>query len=146
VALASLEDINVHLPQDKLVALDANETKEQLDAQRIIFAKLSNTFSAGTLAGWASPATTPQTIRAVAGRLIAALIYARAFSSEVDGVPEYSQGLYTEAMTMLDQIIDGTITLPEVTEEVETGGNLNASFFYPNDDATGPYFTMGARF
>jgi hypothetical protein len=146
VALASLEDINVHLPQDKLVATDANETKEQLDAQRIIFAKLSNTFSAATLAAWASPATTPETIRAVAGRLVAALFYSRAFAAEVDGVPDYAQGLYAEAMTMLDQIVDGTVTLPEVSEEVETGVNLNASFFYPNDDTAGPYFTMTARF
>lgn len=146
MALCSLEDINVHLPQDKLEALDASDTKEQLDVQRIIFAKLSNTFSAATLATWASPATTPETIRAVAGRLVAALMYARAFSSELDVTPAWAQKLYDDAMYMLDQIVNGDLKLPEVSETVDTGQSLTADNFYPNDEAPGPFFTMTKEF
>lgn len=146
MALCSLEDINVHLPQDKLVADVANTSKEQLDAQRIIFSKLSNTYTPALLATWAAPSSTPETIRAIGGRLVAALVYARAFSSEVDRIPDYSQSMYDEAIFMLQQIVDGDITLPGLSETPITGGQFGADNFYPNSDAPGPFFTMTARF
>lgn len=146
MALCSLEDINVHLPQDKLVADSANTSKEQLDAQRIIFSKLSNTYTPALLATWATPATTPETIRAIGGRLVAALVYSRAFAAEVDGIPEYAQNLYDEALMMLQQIVNGDITLPGLSETPTSTGQFNADNFYPNADAPGPFFSMLDRF
>lgn len=144
--LCSLDDINVHLPQDKLQALNADDDAPQLDAERIVKGTLSDTFSPATLAAWTTPATTPSTIRAIAGRLVAALLYARAFSSEVDAVPDWAQKLYDDAMNMLNAVVSGNITLPEVSEVPTTGGNLTTADFSPNADTPGPFFTMTKAF
>lgn len=144
--LLTIDDINVHLPQDKLVVLNSDDDSIQVDVERIIKGQLSDTFSPTELASWAEPEDTPELIRAVGGRLGASLVYARAFSSEVDDVPEYAQKLYNEAMATLEEIVQGTITLPEVDEEVTTGGNLTADSFWPTADAPGPFFTMTKAF
>ena len=146
MSLCELDDINVHLPQDKIQVLNADDDAVQLDAERIVKGTLSDTFSATELATWVSPATTPELIKAIAGRLCAALVYARAFSSEVEAVPEWAQKLYNDAMAMLGGIVGGTTTLPEVDEEVTTGSNFGAENFYPNDDAPGPFFSMTRQF
>ena len=148
--LAAVKDVNVHLPQDKLLVLNADDDALQLDVERIIKAKLSGTFSPTTLASWTlagddfPPATVPHIIQEIAGKLIASMVYARAFSSEVGGVPEYAQKLYDEAMLMLEQIILGDIVIPGEElpggEVVDTGNRLTNDMFWPNAD------TVGARF
>jgi hypothetical protein len=143
VPLATLDDVNVFLGDDKLQALEADDDSSQVDAERIIKAKLSGTYSPVVLAGWTTPETTPETIRAVAGRLVAALYYARAYSEETVTTPAYSQKLYDEAMMILCKIVDGLISLPEVpdAEQPNTGGRLTGDDFLPNSD-TQPKFTM----
>ena len=148
--LVAIKDVNVHLPQDKLLVLNADDDALQLDVERIIKAKLSGTFSPTTLASWTAagdtfpPATVPHIIQEIAGKLIASMVYARAFSSEVGGVPEYAQKLYDEAMFMLEQIIIGDIVIPGEElpggEIVDTGNRLTNDMFWPNAD------TVGARF
>lgn len=141
--LVSLDDINVFLPSDKLEALDADDDSSVLDAERIIKGKLSGTFSPTVLASWSTPAATPETIRAIAGRLVAALYYARSFSEESTQAPQYSQNLYNEALSMLDCIVDGSIVLVEVsTEDQPSVGNLTSDDFLPNNDSPAPKFTM----
>ena len=144
MSLVVLDDINVHLPKDKLVVLEADDDALQLDVERIIKARLSGTFSPVTLASWTTPGTTPGTIQGIAGRLIAAFVYARAFASESVGLPEYAQWLYDQAMMSLDYIVTGSITLPEVTTEVgDTGSRFTQDFFWPNDStSTEGRFTM----
>lgn len=140
MSLAELTDINVHLPEDKLKLQNADDDANQLDAERVIKARLSGTFSPTTLASWDTPANTPVTIREIAGKLMAAMYYAKTFSSEVAGVPEYAQWLYDQAMDTLDGIILGTITLPEVTETADSGQHLTSDMFWPNDSTGGPRF------
>lgn len=139
-SLATLDDINVHLPEDKLAVLDADDTALQLDAERTVKARLSGTFSPVVLAGWTNDTNTPEIIKEVIGKLIAAKVYARAFSSEVGGVPEYAQWLYDQAMDILDGIILGTIVVPEVTDPPDTGQHLTRDMFWPNNDTGGPRF------
>jgi hypothetical protein len=144
VPLASLDDVNVFLADDKLQALDADDNASQLDAERIIKGKLSGTYSPVVLASWTTPVTTPEYIRAVAGRLIAALYYARAYSEETPAVPAYAQGLYDQAMAMLCKVVEGFVILPEVptSEQPSIGGRLDSTDFLPNGDTIGPVFTM----
>lgn len=144
--LCTLDDINVFLPEDKLGVLNADDDALQLDAERIIKGTMSGTFSAATIALWTTPVTTPNLLRAIAGRLIAALVYARAFSSEVDAVPEYAQKLYDEAMSMMASVISGDITLVDVVEETTVGERLTDANFYPTENAPGPFFTMTQAF
>jgi hypothetical protein len=142
VPLAAVKDINVHLPEDKLTVLNADDDALQLDVERIIKARLSGTFSPTTLASWTTPgdelppANVPHIIQEVAGKLMAAFVYARVFSSEVAGLPEYAQWLYDQAMETLEQIITGAIVIPpdEVTEEVDTGSRLTSDMFWPNNE------------
>lgn len=144
--LASLDDINTHLPQDKLSATDGNEEIERygVDVERVIKGYLSSTFSATTLAAWADPDTTPDFIRAVAGRLIAAFYYAKKYSEDLPNWDKtYPQRLYNDAMAMLLKVQTGEIDLGIPGEEA--GTQFDSSFFYPTKD-TEPVFTMDMRF
>ena len=143
--LASRDDINTHLPQDKLHVQDANEQvdKHQIDVDRVIKGYLSSTYSPATLAAWAEPVDTPGFIRSIAGRLVAAWHYARMYSEDIpDWDRTYPQRLYNEAMKMLEEVRSGVVDLdlPE-----EAGTQFGSSFFYPTKE-TEPVFTMGMRF
>lgn len=154
--LVLVTDVNVHLPQDKLLVLNADDNALQLDVERIIKAKLSGTFSPATLASWLvpgevfPPASVPHVIQEIAGKLIASMVYARAFSSEVGGVPEYAQKLYDEAMLMLEEIILGSIVIPPEElpggETVDTGNRFTRDMFWPNADTGGDRFTRQDQF
>jgi hypothetical protein len=156
VPLVLIDDINVHLPKDKLGVLNANDDALQLDVERIIKAKLSGTFSPATIASWTlpgaefPPATVPHIIQEVAGKLIAAFVYARTFSSEVAGLPEYAQWLYDQAMMTLEEIILGATVIPPEElpggEVVDTGGRLTSDMFWPNDTTGGDRFTRQDQF
>ena len=155
--LVGITDINVYLPEDKLVIYNADDDAPLRDAERIIKARLSGTFAPATLASWSIPGNlgdtpapnVPQKIQQIAGKLVASLVYAKAFSSEIVGVPEYAQKLYDDAMADLDAIVIGDIILPpdEVPgETVDTGSRLTSDMFWPNDDTTGARFRMSDQF
>lgn len=145
MALASLDDVNTHLPGDKFKATDGNPeiTLYQTDIERLIKGYLSSVFSQATLALWAAPATTPKYIRACAGRLIAAFYYAKKVSEDLpDWDRTYPQRIYDIAMSMLEAVRTGDVILEEVTEEVGTA--FDDSFFWPRKDSI-PKFTMDMR-
>lgn len=144
--LASIDDVNTFLPQDKLSATDGNEeiARHQIDVDRVIKGYLSSTYSAATLAAWADPDSTPSFIRSIAGRLIAAWHYARKLSEDLpDWDKTYPQRLYDEAMAMLLGVQNGDVDLGIPGEEA--GTVFSNAFFYP-DKNTEPVFTMDMRF
>lgn len=146
MSLASLDDVNTHLPQDKFSATDGNPEIAlfQIDVERMVKGYLASVFSATTLSAWVSPATTPGEIRAVAGRLIAAFYYSKKVSEDLpDWDRTYPQRLYDEAMKMLTDIIDGSIPLTGVTDTPGTA--LSEDFFFPRTADGDPKFTMGMR-
>jgi len=145
VALASLEDIKTWLPPDKFKATDGNPEilLLQTDIERLIKGYLSSVFSQTTLTAWADPDTTPEYIRACAGRLIAAFYYAKKLSEDLpDWDRTYPQRIYDIAMDMLEKVRTGEVILAEVTEEIGTA--FDSSFFYP-DKNTEPKFSMDMR-
>jgi hypothetical protein len=149
MSLANLDDINSFLPQDKFRATDGNPkiTLFQIDVERLVKGYLGSVFSATELNAWADPATTPNLIQSVAGRLIAAFYYRDKVSEQVATHEEraYPQRLYNEAMLMLDGIRLGKITLAEVSELPGTA--FDTDYFYPNDlEVDAPKFTMDMRF
>ena len=152
--LATDDDIQVHLPEDKLPVSEVTDLVDlQTDAERIIKGYLAGTFSPTTLAGWndptvgqASPNYVPTLIRAVAGRFIAAFAYRRYYSEDSLEDPQYAQQKYDEAMLMLNQIISGQLVLTDVTETVDTGGHISSEDFFPNDTADEPVFRMDLQF
>lgn len=147
MSLASLDDVNSFLPTDKIEATEGNEETDRalLDSERLIRGHLAGVFSPTELASWADPATTPELIRAIAGRLTAAFFYRLRYSEDTFQVPEYAQTLYQEAMDLLMQIKTGDVELEEVTEgtQIQVPGS---SFFWPNDTTSPPKFTMDAEY
>lgn len=146
--LASNEDVNGFLPDDKLEATDANSSSFQVDAVQLIRGQLASSFTPTILVSWNSPANTPKLIRQIAARLIAAQIYKRTYSEERSQLPEYAQDLYDQAIEMLTEIRSGNLLV------LDDNGNpigddalsLGAGDVWPNNDTEGPFFTMTQKF
>jgi hypothetical protein len=146
--LASLVDINTFLPDDKALMGDADDDAFQIDTARIIKGNLAGVFQPTTLAAWSNPANTPDLIRGIAGRMIAARWYAKLYSEDDTTLSEYAQSLYVEAVGMLNDIRGGSlVVLGPDDNPVETNLLvLSDAVFWPNDSTPGPYFTMTTEF
>jgi hypothetical protein len=138
---ASLDDVNVHLPTDKLQVNDAELDTLELDADRIIRGYMAGVFAPATIAAWADPDSTPELIRAIAGRLTAAFYYKARYSEDLTEIPAYAQQKYDEAMALIAGIRDGSIVMIDVTE-VATVGQFTSDDFYPNNTDKGPMFSV----
>jgi hypothetical protein len=147
--LASNQDVNGFLPDDKLQATDSNSSIFQVDAVQLIRGQLASSFAPTILVGWDSPDDTPVLVRQIAARLIAAQIYKKAYSEERSQLPQYAQDIYDQAIEMLQQIRSGALIItdsdgnPIATDLL----NLDSDDVFPNNASTdGPYFTMTQRF
>ncbi len=145
MALIDDTDIQVHLPVDKFLLEDLPDelSKVKLDVERIIRGRLSNTFSPTTLAGWSTPATTPEYIRALGGRLASALLYSLRLAQDYPDDTDYARRKYREGMQMLEMVADGLVLLPEVSEIIDTGARLTTGNYTILPD---PKFTMDSVF
>jgi len=146
MSLVDDNDINVHLPTDKISAEEGDLLEEiREDIERIIRGYLAGHVDAVEMALWVDPDSTPSIIRAIGGRLGAAFIYRRRYSEDSLDDPQYAQFKYNEAMMMLQSIINGDIV---VDPDAPPGGvALTTDLFYPNDPNTDPpKFTMSSRF
>ena len=144
MALIDDADVQTHLPIDllKVEAVPDDRASCKLDAERIVRGHLTGVIDSAVLASWATPATTPETIRAIAGRLCAALIYRLRFSQIPGGDPEYAQNKYNEAMLMLMDIVNGNVELPDI----DNANNMDDSWFWPNNTTDPPKFTMADQY
>ena len=146
--LADISDVTTHLPLDRISTTTGDIDGYQLSVERMVKGYLVGIFTPATLASWATPTTTPQAVREIAGKLIAGLRYRNRTSEESPvGVEDinYGQRLYNEAMAALNDIRLGNLTLVDVTtgEVVPTDAAVGPQYF-PSDDA--PMFTIGANF
>lgn len=140
--LADLNDINTWLPVEVAPATDPNTNLLQIQVARMIRAQLSRVIDPVTMATWISPDETPDTIKLVASKLIAAYHFFNEVKKESFEIPanNFGQIEYNEAMAILQQVITGDIIIPDV---IITGTNdLSTADFFPVD-ATDRAFTMG---
>jgi hypothetical protein len=144
---ATLEDINAHLPEHKAQIEDADDDLLQVEAYRLIRAKLSSTFAATTLNTWASPTTTPGIIRTIAGMVIAAKWFAELYAEDSDEDATYANNLYAQAMGLIEEIRAGLIIVTDPTTDDPLGDltYLSSDDYYPNDTVP-PKFTMDKEF
>lgn len=145
---ADLKDVNTHLPQDKL-PMDSSELPLfGLDADRIIRGYVGGVISIITINAWADPDTTPELIRAIAGRLIAAAFYSERYAENSNEDAAYAQGLYNQAIGQLMGIQNGTVVVidPGGTTIETTSAGLDNTMFKPNDSSLAPAFTRGQIF
>jgi len=147
--LASNADINAWLPDDKLEANDVNTAQFQVEAWRLIRGQLASSFLPVILAAWADPTTTPDQIRSVAGKIIAAYLYKKTYSEDSVNIPPYAQDLYNMAIQELADIKSGVMTLLDPVTDVALVIStlaMSSADFWPNKNADGPYFTMADKF
>jgi hypothetical protein len=146
MALASLDDINQHLPSHAQLT-DLTDEHLQVDAERVVKGYLSNVFSVATLNLWDTPNQTPGLVRSIAGRLIAAWFYASKTAGDSAEWPEYARQKYDEAISLLEQIQSGDIILTEVVEEAAVGERFTINDFFPNDiEDPAPMFSINDTF
>jgi hypothetical protein len=140
MSLIEESDVQVHLPVDKLQLEEVPDslTEVWLDVERVIKGRLSGVYTPTTLAAWSTPDTTPEYVRAIGGRLAAALIYRLRLAQDYPDDAEYALLKYNEAMSMLDLLAGGDIILPE-TELPDTGAHLSTGHYVVGVD---PKFTM----
>lgn len=146
--LASIEDINGFLP-DLIEITDGQDTQYQIDANRVVKSQLAGVYTPLILTGWDAPADTPQLIRGIAGRLIAAKYYAIQFSQETTNVPQYAQNLYNEAISMLANIKRGAlIVVDDNNDPISTGSALELAItdVTPTTASGDPIFSIGMEF
>ena len=137
-------DVQAHLPFDRLKVEEIPDDLDQqyLDAERIVRANLAGVIDSAILATWLTPATTPETIRAIASRFAAAHIYRVRFGQNAYDDPQYAQNLYNEAMALLMSIVNGDVELPGV----EIGTQMDDTWFWPNNSTDDPKFAMADRY
>jgi hypothetical protein len=139
---ASLSDVRTHLPDDKTQISDGEDDLLQIDAKRLIDARLAGTLTTDVIATWLAPATTPPIIREIAGKIIAAKWYAILVSEDEADGSRYAQDLYNEAIAMINDIRNGTLTVIGVDGIELSNSSLVETSFWPNDDTPGPSFAV----
>lgn len=140
MGFCSVDDINANLPsgdqtpQVVVEADDVNVELLQISVARVVRGYLSGTLSTATMASWDEPDHTPDVIREVAAKLIAAQLYFNQVSATSLNIEDrhYSQILYDQAMAMLNGIVAGTIIIEDVP--VETPNFMTVDDFFPVDD------------
>jgi len=136
-------DVQIHLPVDTLkvenVPDDLSDAKR--DAERIVRGYLTGSVDPLVLASWATPATTPETIRAIAGRLAASILYRIRLAASVPEYVQYAKALYDEAIMMLNQIVGGVLDIPGIDTP-----QFDNSYFEPNSTSSDPKFAMDDRY
>lgn len=140
--LASLDDIQAHLP-DRIAIADSDDTQLiQISVARIVRGYLARVIANGTLVSWVDPATTPELIREIAGRLIAAQLFFNKTAESSTNIEErsFAQLKYNEAIAMLDGIIAGELVLDGVV--IGDTSSISDLDFFPIDD-TDRAFTLG---
>jgi len=143
--LASLDDINAHLPSDKAAIEDADDDLLQVEVYRLVRAKLSSAFATTTMNTWVDPASTPEVIRTIAGLVIAAKWYALLYAEDSTDDARYANWLYAQAMDLINGILAGnTAVIDPGGEVINDTGSFGDADFFPNDDS--PAFTMSKEF
>jgi hypothetical protein len=151
--LASTEDVVAELPSKETGGTTSgypvvveptmeNTSLIQVSVARVVRGYLSSVVDSTTLMGWDSPVDTPEVIRVVAAKLIAAQLYFNHASRTSLTIEDnsFAQRKYNEAIGMLDKILAGEILLgPEVPVE---GAAMSMEDFFPQDE-TDRVFTKG---
>lgn len=139
---ATLSDVRTHLPDDKTQIQDGEDDLLQIDAKRLIDARLAGTLTTEVMALWITPTATPPIIREIAGKLIAAKYYATLVSEDEPDGSAFAQNLYNEAIATINDIRNGTLVVLDADgNELDNTGLVEASF-WPNDSTTPSSFTV----
>lgn len=139
---ASLADINTHLPADKAQISVGEDDNLQIDAQRLIRSRLAGTFTNAIIALWVDPENTPEMLRQIAGKLIAAKFYANLVAEDDAAGSVFAQNLYNEAIASLNDIRSGVVIVVDDDGLPIDTSSLSQTSFWPNATTQEPSFTV----
>ena len=128
----------MHKREGRFASVPDDLTRAKLDGERIVRGYLTGVVDSAVLATWTEPEFTPEIIRAITGRFVAALLFRVRFGSNSRDDPTFAQRLYNEAMSMIGDIIAGNTQIPDVV----VGTDFNNTWFEPNNASDPPKFTM----
>src|SRR5438477_7455459 len=98
MAYASTDDVNRWLDGDSIVVTSTDYLSEEDSAERIIRGALTGKVDGTTMNSWIDPLDTPEIVREIAGKLVAAFRYRKMLSADATDVEKtYGQLLYNEA-------------------------------------------------
>lgn len=128
MAVISIAEVQQFLEPTRFTVTNAEVTGEfELSARTEAFARVSSAYATTS---WITEGTTPKLVRLAIAMLVAARLYARAYSEEDTEGNAYARRLEKKAYDLLDGIADGTIDLEEVAGEVGARGGPG---FWPDD-------------
>src|SRR5438477_4732231 len=129
MAYASTDDVNRWLDGDSIVVTSTDYLSEEDSAERIIRGALTGKVDGTTMNSWIDPLDTPEIVREIAGKLVAAFRYRKMLSADATDVEKtYGQLLYNEAMSTLNDVVEGKIVLVGIDPALVTSeGELLAN-------------------
>ena len=141
--LATLDDINANLDGEVIEATADNSNLVQISVARVVRGFLASMVDTATLMSWSNPDATPDIVREIAAKFIAAQVYFNeaARQSFIIEDNNYAQRLYNQAMALLEGIIEGTIIIGDIPGIVSSM-EMTVDDYFPVDD-TDRAFTMG---
>lgn len=148
MSFCTIDTINSYLPAGSnttgpaVEADDQNVQNIQISVDRVIRGYLSRILSYSTMATWTDPDNTPEIIQEISGMLCAAqLFFDQVAASSLDIEDRHvSQVLYDRAIAMLQEVVDGSIIIPD--SPAETPETMDPLLdFFPVDD-TDRAFTL----
>jgi len=134
MSLATFEDGNRWLDQTKIRFENASDAEPEVAiVDPIVKSHLIGAFP-NDVGQWdesGTPESTPELVRTICGMLMASFRYAKKYSEETTEPSSYSGQLYAQAMLMLEQLRNGTLTLEDVNLESQIA--LIQGDFWPNN-------------
>jgi hypothetical protein len=148
--LATLDDVNANLDGEVIEATPDNTDLVQISVARVVRAYLARIVDQPTMSSWITPEATPEIVREIAAKLIAAQVYFNegARTALLVDQNSFAQRKYDEAMALLQGVIEGSISIIGPDGEPIGGVTpvevMSINDFFPIDD-TDRAFTLSMQ-
>jgi hypothetical protein len=139
-AVATLEQINAFLPENKLQVANLNSVSDlHQHAINVVFGKLRTAFDTTT---WQDSSSTPKLVQTAVAMLVAGNVYLRQLSEESTDGNNYGQWRINEAYALLQGILEGVILLEDDKFPNYRYDPLLGASYFPTE----PVIEMGMQF
>ena len=130
MARVTLEEVRALAERTKL-AIATIDTELLNHVEEEVLDRLNGQVLTDTINTWVDVATTPKLVRTIIARKYFAWFYFRQYSEDI-GTNEntYAQKLDASAEMLITGILDGSIIIPGLTQDLST------ITFYPSDDSS----------
>jgi len=138
----TIEEVQAWLDENKLELPDNDPLPEEQHVVNHVFSSVAQIFDTST---WVDADTTPDLLRTIISGLVAARRYNKVYSESDDAGNRYANKIENQLNVLLEQVVDGTITLIDV-EGGSSPAQISANnpVYWPTD-LTGALEVFDAR-